>query len=297
MRRLSLLIGMLALGCDGEPIGGGQQGTLDAQAATDASADARHPDAQPVDARPPTDTGAPDAAPDALVDAALDAAPPEPDLGPPPPAEGLPRFAFPILHADRALMLDTPIFGVDHDPAEGQRAVCTNYAGRGFPLCYDGHDGSDFVLRGGFTTMDRGSAQVVAAAGGVVIEAEDGHYDRCHASAAQVDVSCDGHPVIGNRVKLRHAGGWESWYWHLKEGSVAVAVGDEVTCGTVLGRVGSSGYSSLPHLHFEVRQPDGPWIDPFAGPASQPESLWAEQVGSAGLPGDVCDRAWGAIPP
>jgi murein DD-endopeptidase MepM/ murein hydrolase activator NlpD len=279
------LLGLLA--CDAAP-----DGEAARDQGSDVGRDAALPDAAPPDAAPP-DAALPDAA---LPDLGPpDAAPP--DLGPPPPPTGLPRFAFPIHPDERHLILATPVFGIDHDPAAGQPAVCTNYAGRGFPHCYDGHEGTDFVLQGSFATMDRGSARVVAAAGGEVFAVEDGHYDRCHASAQTVDVSCDGHPMRANLVKIRHFGGWETHYLHLKNGSVAVQVGDAVTCGTELGRVGSSGRSSFPHLHFAVIDPQGAVAEPYAGPQSQPESLWAQQAEMGALPGDVCDRAWGAWPP
>ena len=102
------------------------------------------------------------------------------------------------------------------------------------------------------------------------------------------DVTCDGNPVVANRVVLRHADGFETLYWHLKEGSVAVRVGQRVVCGEGLGLVGSSGYSTVPHLHFEVSDADGVRVDPFAGPRSQPESLWSVQDAGDGLPGDRC---------
>jgi len=41
-------------------------------------------------------------------------------------------------------------------------------------------------------------------------------------------------------------------YAHLKAGSVAVKVGDVVEAGQVLGKLGSSGNSTEPHLHFQV---------------------------------------------
>lgn len=263
-------------------------GALDAGHAADAAlADAALADVGARDAAAP-DAGAADAGP------ALDAG-----QGPPDPG-AVPRLAFPILAADRGLMQASPIFHVDHDPMAYSglgRAICRNYEDRGFPWCYDGHEGSDFILDGGFTTMDAGSARVVAAAGGVVTRAVDGHYDRCHADLVTQDVSCDGRPIIPNLVELRHANGWVTQYLHLKAGSVAVSVGDRVPCGAVLGRVGSSGYSSAPHLHLEVHDPMGRVWDPFAGARSQPQSLWITQRASDGLPADVCDPRWGPPPP
>ncbi|MCB9546553.1 MAG: M23 family metallopeptidase [Myxococcales bacterium] len=283
------MCGLLALGCDD----GGSAAPVDA-----APADAAVPDAG-LDAAP-LDAQAPDAA---ILDATLDAAAPDaavpdaavPDAARPPPERptGTPRFAFPVPEAARAQISKTPIFGVDHDPADGERVRCLDHAGRGFPWCYDGHDGSDFLLVGGFPAQDRGSAPVVAAAAGEVIRAEDGNYDHCHADPASGQVSCDGHPMRANQVRIRHADGWESWYFHLQRDSVAVAVGDVVTCGTLLGRIGSSGNSSLPHLHFEVLDPAGAVIDPFAGPESQPESLWVAQGPLGDLPASTCDPDWG----
>lgn len=231
-------------------------------------------------------------APDAALPA--DAAP-DPPLRDP-EADELPRFAFPVHADDRALIFVRPRFGVDHDPSDGRRVVCTDFDGQGFPACYDGHEGTDFMLRGGFTTMDRGSARVVAAAGGEVVRVEDGFYDRCHGDVQTVDVTCDGHPLGANRVHLRHANGWVTQYLHLMQGSVAVAVGDVVRCGDLLGRVGSSGYSSAPHLHFAVEDADGAVVDPYAGAVTGPISLWATQQGPDGHPGDTCHPAWTRLP-
>ncbi|MCB9551921.1 MAG: M23 family metallopeptidase [Myxococcales bacterium] len=140
--------------------------------------------------------------------------------------------------------------------------------------------------------MDRGSARVVAAAGGEVVEVEDGHYDRCSGSIQQFEPDCDGHPIIANKVVIAHANGWRTRYLHLMRDSTAVRVGDRVECGELLGRVGSSGRSFTPHLHFEVHDPLGASIDPFAGEVSGPQSLWVEQRAPDGLPGPACDPRW-----
>ena len=51
--------------------------------------------------------------------------------------------------------------GMDHDPANHDDDVlgatlCTDYLGRRFPHCYDDHMGTDYMLIGGFETMDEG---------------------------------------------------------------------------------------------------------------------------------------------
>lgn len=62
--------------------------------------------------------------------------------------------------------------------------------------------------------------------------------------------------VYGYLVKVRHPGGSESWYAH--HSSLAVSSGSYVERGDVLGRVGSTGLSTGPHLHFEIRENNRP---------------------------------------
>ena len=66
-----------------------------------------------------------------------------------------------------------------------------------------------------------------------------------------------------------------------------------VECGAVLGLIGSSGNSAMPHLHFEVQGPDGAVVDPFAGPLSQPDSWWRAQVDAYGWPTSDCGEGGG----
>lgn len=67
----------------------------------------------------------------------------------------------------------------------------------------------------------------------------------------------------GNLVEVRHKDGSRCRYGHLSE--TEVKAGDEVTKSkTLLGKVGSTGMSTGPHLHFEILTPSGKQINPIA---------------------------------
>lgn len=63
----------------------------------------------------------------------------------------------------------------------------------------------------------------------------------------------------GNLVIVKHEGGWLSYYAHLTE--FAVEKGQTVRQGQLLGGAGTTGYSTGPHLHFELRYQGRP-VDP-----------------------------------
>jgi murein DD-endopeptidase MepM/ murein hydrolase activator NlpD len=63
----------------------------------------------------------------------------------------------------------------------------------------------------------------------------------------------------GNLVVVTHRLGFETWYAH--QSRIAVSAGQAVTGGSRIGYVGSTGHSTGPHLHFEVRL-NGTPIDP-----------------------------------
>lgn len=64
----------------------------------------------------------------------------------------------------------------------------------------------------------------------------------------------------GNLVRVRHADGVESWYGHLSR--IEVKAGQHVDQGQELARTGSTGNSTGPHLHLEIRVDDQP-TDPL----------------------------------
>ena len=61
---------------------------------------------------------------------------------------------------------------------------------------------------------------------------------------------------LANYVLLGHSDGTVTRYYHLSQGTVVVNVGDWVETGAVLGRSGNTGFSTAPHLHFDVVRPN-----------------------------------------
>jgi uncharacterized protein (TIGR03382 family) len=145
---------------------------------------------------------------------------------------------------------------------------------------YSGHRGNDFGA-GSWSGMAAGR-NIAAAADGTVIVSHDGEFDGCSTG------DCYGGSGCGNYVKVQHGDGTTTLYCHMKKWSVAVSVGQVVRCGDHLGQVGSSGYSTGPHLHFEPRTASNTAIEPFSGPCSGWGSSWISQGGHGGLPGKSC---------
>ena len=63
----------------------------------------------------------------------------------------------------------------------------------------------------------------------------------------------------GNAVRIRHLGGFTSWYFHLQADSVSVNVGDVVEAGQPIALSGNTGRSSGAHLHFQVQADSVDW--------------------------------------
>lgn len=121
---------------------------------------------------------------------------------------------------------------------------------------YDSHRGQDINLYPfWWNMMDRNYVMAVAAASGVLLSKDDGHFDK--------NCECDEPPNI---VRVLHEDGSVSSYWHLKRNTLTNKQDDDpIEAGEFLGFIGSSGCSSWPHLHFEVRDEDNLVIEPFSG--------------------------------
>lgn len=145
------------------------------------------------------------------------------------------------------------IQGVDRDPGPGAQDF------RCGPLAYDGHKGVDFALPS-LRHIGMGTA-VLAAAPGRVRAVRDGMPDIPQGRAEAPPL---GGRDCGNGLVVEHEDGWTTQYCHLRQGSLAVAEGERVARGQMLGMVGVSGLSEFAHLHMTTRRV-GAVIDPFDG--------------------------------
>ena len=87
-------------------------------------------------------------------------------------------------------------------------------------------------------------APVVAVSSGTVLSAT---FDRAN----------------GRMVRLRHASGYETYYLHLSAFAPGIRAGARVSQGQIIGRVGSTGLASGPHLDYRLRK-NGTFVNPLA---------------------------------
>ena len=92
------------------------------------------------------------------------------------------------------------------------------------------HNGIDLIRGGG------------GALGTPVIASQSGRVEVVQRSSSG----------YGNMVLINHGNGYKTRYAHMVKGSIRVSVGDYVEAGQTIGKVGSTGNSTGPHLHFEV---------------------------------------------
>ena len=106
--------------------------------------------------------------------------------------------------------------------------------------------------------FDQGRIEVRRIHRGIDLDANRG--DPVAAAAAgrvrRVRLSNRGY---GNMIHLQHDDGYETLYAPLQ--SVHVKKDQHIRAGQVIGRAGSSGHSTGPHLHYEVRR-NGAHVDP-----------------------------------
>ena len=110
--------------------------------------------------------------------------------------------------------------------------------------------------------MDEGRF-ALAAVTGTLVEVMDGnpdHNDRSQTTPA-------------NDMVVQHRDGSLAFYYHFTKCSTLVYAGQSLLEGQPVGLIGSSGYSTDPHLHFEIQQA-GIVYEPGAGACRVDATLW-----------------------
>ena len=102
---------------------------------------------------------------------------------------------------------------------------------------------------------------------GVDIKAKLG--DPVGASHQGTVIFSNWHHGYGNLIIVDHGGGVTTYYAHLS--AYALAPGDRVKRGTIVGYAGSTGRATSPHLHYELRINENP-VDPLEPIALDPSS-------------------------
>jgi murein DD-endopeptidase MepM/ murein hydrolase activator NlpD len=85
--------------------------------------------------------------------------------------------------------------------------------------------------------------------------------------------------AFGNLIVIEHPGNYHTYYAHLSNYNVELELGNEVRRGFEIGYVGSTGRSTGPHLHFELRK-NGIYVDPYG--AKTQLDLWSMRSNESG---------------
>lgn len=138
---------------------------------------------------------------------------------------------LPVLTEGTTYRVTSP-FGYRTDPVTGEGG--------------QGHKGIDLTLWRGYSAL----SAIGAAWDGTVTDVRDGveGFDTVRSA--------------GNRVTIDHGDGVVTKYYHLANGSIPVQVGDSVAAGQIIGQMGSTGYSTGAHLHFQL-EIYGEVVDPL----------------------------------
>jgi murein DD-endopeptidase MepM/ murein hydrolase activator NlpD len=83
------------------------------------------------------------------------------------------------------------------------------------------------------------------------------------AVAAGTVVSATSDRANGRMVRLKHSGGYETYYLHLSAFGPGIRAGARVSQGQLVGKVGSTGLASGPHLDYRLRK-KGVFVNPLA---------------------------------
>lgn len=192
------------------------------------------------------------------------------------------KFPISALDLERAVCIDPPLAGewvALNTPAERVPSHGTDFFGQRYAFDFARLNAEKtgfsskplwrqflaYVPAADFLAWNQG---VFAAFPGQVVAAEDGFPDRQRVNSLWEVIRAnflqrspdpgDLRTLLGNYVLVEGKAG-VALYAHLKSGSIAVAKGQIIEARQLVGAVGNSGNSTMPHLHFHVMDRSDPW--------------------------------------
>ena len=110
----------------------------------------------------------------------------------------------------------------------------------------------NFITHNGYPKINESyyifGRNIISPANGIVVGTFDGVPDAIPSESHYDFIT-----PAGNHVVIDHGNNEYSMFAHLQNGSVAVKNGEDIMAGHLIGRVGNSGNSTEPHLHFHLQ--------------------------------------------
>ncbi len=145
------------------------------------------------------------------------------------------RYRYVLGNVEKAEHNDSITYELPFHSDKGYR-LFQGYGGR---FSHEGKKALDF-------TMDEGTS-IHAARSGIVIRLKEDSDRGCAEEICK---------EFANYILIEHDDGTIAKYFHLKKNGVLVEMGDHVSVGEKIGLSGNTGWSTGPHLHFEVYKPE-----------------------------------------
>ncbi|MDF9751259.1 M23 family metallopeptidase [Arthrobacter sp. ES3-54] len=171
---------------------------------------------------------------------------PDPKNSPDPKSTGVPSAAADELSPITATTLGSSVLPINGSLHAAQR----------FAIDWIRLDGEGRLVNGDPSNVHSYTAygaDIVAVSGGTVVGALNTLDDQ-NPGRLPDPSTITLENVLGNHVTVRHSDGRYATYAHMQKGSVTVEVGDSVLPGQTLGKIGNTGNTSAPHLHFQITE-------------------------------------------
>ena len=146
------------------------------------------------------------------------------------------------------------------NPLDKEYKITSPFGPRKYPHTGE-HHGVDLKPAGNMNTY----ADVFSRFSGVIEDIKSDVPNTDHAVMSQDGTwTYEGNNETGNMVSIRTKDGFLIKNMHLKQGTIPtnLKVGSEIQAGQKIGEMGNTGWSTGPHLHYQIQDQNGNYIDP-----------------------------------